>query len=198
MGRGRASGVWTPAWHQSPGQAARGGRVRGEAPPASQPLGDTPPASPPCLPSARRDLPVGTAHFFCLTSEASAGKLSAAVCKHPFPLRAQPAKRHQPTAWLAVGSHRLPGLAPGSSSVAGEGCPLLRSGSCSLTTGLRPPLVPQPHPQGSLCRPGGWGTPRLGDAVGRITELRGDGGVGEMRSSRMEQVSPRFGGRATS
>lgn len=142
-------------------QGGRGGE--GSPPPASQPPGDVPSASAPCLPPPGGDLPVGTAHFFCLTSEASAGKLSPAVCKHPFP----PAKRHQPAAWLAVGSHRLPGLAPGFLPVAGEGCPLLRSGSCGPATGLWPPPVPQPHPWGSLGRPGRMGNPAAGRCRGR-------------------------------
>ena len=64
--------------------------------------------------------------------------------------------------------------------MAGEGCPPLCAGSCDLTTGLRPPCAPPrlipraasaaPRPH----RPGRIGTPRLGDAVGGITELWGD------------------------
>lgn len=170
-------------------------RSRGEAPPASRPPRDAPSASVPCLPPPGGDLPVGTAHFFCLTSAASAGKLSAAVCKHPFP----PAKRHQPTAWLAVGSHRLPGLAHGFLPVAGEGCPPRRSGSCSPATGLWTPPVPRPHPWGSLGRPGRTGNPAAGRGRGRNDRTLGRQEVWEeMRSSRREQVSLRFGGQATS
>lgn len=48
--------------------------------------------------------------LLCLSRAISAAKLSAAVCKQPPTL---PAKRRQPPACFAGGSHKLPGLAPG-------------------------------------------------------------------------------------
>lgn len=96
---------------------------------------------------------VGTAPFLCLTSEVSAGKLSPAVCKHPFPLR-RAACQAPPAASLArsrltqaarPGTRLPPTRLPGK--LAGEGGLLLHSGPGSLTTGLQPPRVPYPGPR---------------------------------------------------
>ena len=152
---------------------------------------------------------VGTAPFLCLTSEVSAGKLSPAVCKHPFPLR-RAACQAPPAASLArsrltqaarPGTGLPPTGLPGK--LAGEGGLLLHSGPSSLTTGLQPPRVPYPGPptpwpllrsqeQSGTPHPARhWETPQ--------EEFRDAGETrqvwGELRSLTGEQVSPRLGDR---
>ena len=138
---------------------------------------------------------VGTAPL-CLTSKVSAGKLSPAVCKHPFPLRraacqalpaARPGTRLPPTG--------LPGR------LAGEGGLLLNSGPGSLTIGLQLPRVSYPGPptpwpllqsqeQSRTPHPAHcWETPQ--------EEFRNAGGTrrvwGELRSPSRKQVSRGLG-----
>ena len=150
---------------------------------------------------------VGTAPFLCLTSKVSAGKLSPAVCKHPFPLR-RAACQALPAASLArsrltqaaqPGTRLPPTGLPGR--LAGEGGLLLNSGPGSLTIGLQLPHVsyPGPPPCGLCCSPRSspghphpahhWETPQ--------EEFRNAGGTrrvwGELRSPSRKQVSPRLG-----
>lgn len=150
---------------------------------------------------------MGTAPFLCLTSKVSAGKLSPAVCKHPFPLR-RAACQALPAASLArsrltqaaqPGTRLPPTRLPGR--LAGEGGLLLNSGPGSLTIGLQLPHVsyPGPPPCGLCCSPRSspghphpahhWETPQ--------EEFRNAGGTrrvwGELRSPSRKQVSPRLG-----
>lgn len=73
-----------------PGSPPGGTPPQGSKAPRSLPgsHGDARPAAQagPALCLCLRGSAVGTAPFFCLTSEVSAGKLSSAVCKQPFPL----------------------------------------------------------------------------------------------------------------
>lgn len=93
---------------------------------------------------------VGTAPFLCLTSKVSAGKLSPAVCKHPFPLRravcqAPPAAslaRSRLTQAARPGTGLPPTGLPGR--LAGEDGLLVHSGPGSLTAGLQPSRVSYP------------------------------------------------------
>lgn len=172
-GSGRQPG--TRAQARLPGwTGGRGG------PPAPQPPADAPSASPPCLPSPGRDLPVGTAHFFCLTSAASAGKLSAAVCKHPSPLRR--AACQAPPADSLAGSRLAQAAWPGTgllAPVTREGCPLLRSGSCRLTAGPRPPTYPLASSPGQPLQTREDGEPRGSEMLWEELQNSGEtGGVG--------------------
>lgn len=111
----QGQGGWgrTQAWHGCPGQAAGGG-----AGTASPPAPGAQPSSLCLAPLLAQDLLVGTAHFLCLTSKASTGKLSVAESANIPPRAAPPAKHHQPPAWLTVPTsclawHRSwPGRAP--------------------------------------------------------------------------------------
>lgn len=105
----------------------------------------------------------------------------------------------QATAAAGLAGSRLTQAAwPGTRLLARGpgGCPLLRSGSRSPATGLWPPPVPQPHPWGTLGRPGKMGSPAAGRCRGRNYRTLGRQEVWEeMRSSRREPVSLRFGDR---
>lgn len=152
---------------------------------------------------------VGTAPFLCLTSKVSAGKLSPAVCKHPFPLR-RAACQAPPAASLArsrltqaarPGTGLPPTGLPGR--LAGEGGLLVHSRLGSLAAGLQPSRVSYPgppHPVASAAVSGAVQDtppcPPLGDTSGGIPERWGTRQVWEeLRSPSRKQVSLRLGDR---
>lgn len=187
-------------WHWARVPGGRGG------PRAAQPSGDGPPHLHllPCSSPPGRDLPVGTAHFSCLTSAASSGKLSVAVCKHPFPL-CRTACQAPPADSLA-GSRLAQAARPGTRLLAGgrgglsaavrwvlrprDGAAAPLRPPASIQSSVRGPEAPQAgedrHPKAWRCR-------------GRNSRTLGRQEVWEKRRSpRREHVSPRLGGQATS
>lgn len=152
MGRGRALRVWMPAWHQSPGPAARDRWVGGEVPRVPQPWELHPLHL--SLPAISRP---GSACGHCslllfnqrgFGGETVSGSLQTSLPAQP---RRLPSATSRQLGWQSAGAgclawHRVPHWWPGRA----VRCRAPRPAASQQGSG---PTCPQPHPQGSLCSP---------------------------------------------